>query len=174
MSSWWFRLRGDRLPSCAAQGPVCQAPLSPGAAHFEPTRVRPQCPARSGTSCVGSTPLVFLTTPPPRPSGRALTPVARRSIEMRSMARFIVQTPCLRMGRARAMQSSSNFRKLWVVMVRQESPHVEGREAAKRAERAQGLPSCMLHPHRRLLSIFPRSLCRNLCSMDGACRCVDE
>ena len=65
MSSWWFRLRGDRLPSCAAQGPVCQAPLSPGAAHFEPTRVRPQCPARSGTSCVGSTPLVFLTTPPP-------------------------------------------------------------------------------------------------------------
>ena len=38
----------------------------------------------------------------------------------------------------------------WVVMVRQESPHVEGREAAKRAERAQGLPSCMLHPHRRL------------------------
>jgi|SouAtlMetagenome_1021521.scaffolds.fasta_scaffold406959_1 hypothetical protein len=69
---------------------------------------------------------------------------------MRSMARFIVQTPCLRMGRARAMQSSSNFRKLWVVMVRQESPHVEGREAAKRAERAQGLPSCMLHPHRRL------------------------
>ena len=34
--------------------------------------------------------------------------------------------------------------------VRQESPHVEGREAAKRAERAQGLPSCMLHPHRRL------------------------
>ena len=46
-----------------------------------------------------------------QPPGRASTPVARRSIEMRSMARFIVQTPCLRVGRAMghivACQSSS-------------------------------------------------------------------